>query len=309
LEFVVATAFSDPTHYCELARAAEAAGFAALAVSDHVVHPEKIASRYPYTEDGSPRFRPDTPWPDPWVAIGAMAAVTQRLRFLTNIYVLPLRNPFLVAKAVGTAAVLSGDRVALGVGVGWMQDEFVLLEQEFQGRGARCDEMIEVLRKLWTGAMVEHHGRFYDFGRLQMTPAPRQRIPLYVGGTSDAALRRAARLGDGWISELHPLAELRSLVARLHALRAECGRDRDPFHVFGAATDAFGLDGYRRLAEAGVTHVLTLPWMFYAGNTTSLDGKRDGIRRFGDEIIGRLGGEGAHLPAEGAAAAPGDREE
>jgi probable F420-dependent oxidoreductase len=288
LQFVVATAFSDPTHYCALARAAEDAGFDALAVSDHVVHPETITSRYPYTADGTPRFQPDTPWPDPWVAIGAMSAVTERLRFLTNIFVLPLRNPFLVAKAVGTAAVLSGDRVALGVGVGWMEDEFRLLEQEFRGRGARCDEMIEVLHKLWSGEMVEHHGRFYEFGRLQMTPAPRARIPLYVGGTSDAALRRAARLGDGWISELHSLADLRELVAKLHRFRAECGRAGSPCHVFGAATDAFGLDGYRRLADAGVTHVLTLPWVFYGGNTDSLDRKRDGIRRFGDEIIAKL---------------------
>ncbi len=292
MKFVVATAYSDPMHYCELARAAEDAGFEALAVSDHVVHPEKIASRYPYTADGSPRFRADTPWPDPWVAIGAMAAVTRRLRFLTNVFVLPLRNPFLVAKAVGTAAVLSGGRVALGIGVGWMQDEFVLLEQEFQGRGPRCDEMIEVLRKLWTGEMVEHHGRSYDFGRLQMTPAPAQRIPLYVGGVSEPALRRAAHLGDGWISELHSLAELRSLTAKLRALRTEYGRGHEPFHVFGAATDAFGLDGYRRLAEAGVSHVLTLPWVFYRGNTESLDEKRDGIRRFGDEIIAELRGDG-----------------
>jgi alkanesulfonate monooxygenase SsuD/methylene tetrahydromethanopterin reductase-like flavin-dependent oxidoreductase (luciferase family) len=148
--------------------------------------------------------------------------------------------------------------------------------------------MIEVLRKLWTGGMVEHHGRHYGFGRLQMTPAPRRRIPLYVGGTSEAALRRAARLGDGWISELHSLEELRALVGRLHALRAEAGRTAGPFHVFGAAQDAFGLDGYRRLEEAGVTHVLTLPWVFYAGSTDSLDKKRDGIRRFGDEIVAKL---------------------
>ncbi len=288
MKFVVATAYSDPAHYCALARAAEDAGFEALAVSDHVVHPEKIVSRYPYTADGTPRFRPDTPWPDPWVAIGAMSAVTERLRFLTNIFVLPLRNPFLVAKAVGTAAVLSGDRVALGIGVGWMEDEFHLLEQEFRGRGARCDEMIEVLRKLWTGEMVEHRGRCYAFERLQMTPAPRGRIPLYVGGTSEAALRRAARLGDGWISELHSLAELRVLVVRLHRLRAEYGRAAEPCAVFGAATDAFGLDGYRRLEEAGVTHVLTLPWVFYLGNTEALDPKRDGIRRFGDDIIAKL---------------------
>jgi alkanesulfonate monooxygenase SsuD/methylene tetrahydromethanopterin reductase-like flavin-dependent oxidoreductase (luciferase family) len=113
-------------------------------------------------------------------------------------------------------------------------------------------------------------------------------VPLYVGGTSAAALRRAARLGDGWISELHPLAELRDLVAKLGRLRAEHGRGDVPFHVYGAATDAFGLDGYRRLEEAGVTHVLTLPWVFYGGSTDSLEKKQDGIRRFGDDIIAKL---------------------
>ena len=101
-----------------------------------------------------------------------MAAVTERIRFLTGIYVLPMRNPFVAAKAVGTAAWLSGDRVTLGVGVGWMREEFALLEQPFEQRGARTDEMIEVMRTLWAGGMVEHHGGFYDFARLQMSPAP-----------------------------------------------------------------------------------------------------------------------------------------
>ena len=133
MKFAASLAFSDPTHYCELARAAEESGWDALVLSDHVVHPEKIETPYPYTADGAPRWQAPAPWPDPWVSVGAMAAVTQRIRFLTGIYVLPLRNPFLVAKAVGTAAVLSGDRVSLGIGVGWMKEEFDLLEQDFRG--------------------------------------------------------------------------------------------------------------------------------------------------------------------------------
>jgi len=288
MEFVVATAFSDLGHYCALARSADEHGYAAMAVSDHVVHPETITSPYPYTDDGTPRFSPDTPWPDPWVAIGAMAAVTERLRFLTNIYVLPLRNPFVVAKAVASAAVVSGDRVALGVGVGWMKEEFELLEQPFARRGKRADEMLAVLRKLWSGQAVEHHGEFYDFDPLTMLPAPGAPIPIYVGGVSDVALRRAARLGDGWISELHSTEELRTLVARLRDYREQEGRGDRPFQVFASARDAVGIDAYRRLEDLGVSHVLTLPWAFYSGATATLGQKRDGLRRFADEIVSKL---------------------
>ncbi|MEE9608186.1 MAG: LLM class F420-dependent oxidoreductase [Myxococcota bacterium] len=288
MKFAASLAFSDPTHYCELARAAEESGWDALVLSDHVVHPEKIETPYPYTADGAPRWQAPAPWPDPWVSVGAMAAVTQRIRFLTGIYVLPLRNPFLVAKAVGTAAVLSGDRVSLGIGVGWMKEEFDLLEQDFRGRGRRADEMIEVLRKLWAGGMVEHHGHFYDFGRLQMSPAPRGRIPIYVGGTSEAALRRVGRVGDGWVSDLHTAEELKQIVEQLRVYRAEYGRADEPLEVVAACSDAFDVDGFRRLEEIGVTQLLTMPWLMYGGSTESLDDKRDGLRRFADDIISRL---------------------
>jgi probable F420-dependent oxidoreductase len=214
-----------------------------------------------------------------------MSAVTSRLRLLTSVYVLPMRNPFQVAKIVGTAAAISNDRVALGVGAGWMEEEFKLLEQSFRQRGKRMDEMIEVMRKLWAGGMVEHHGDFYDFDRLEMSPVPKRPIPIYVGGLSKPALRRAAR-NDGWLSDLHSTAELKEIVAQLRALRKESGRDGEPFHVLASATDAFDLDGYRRLEEVGVTHLVTMPWVFYGGTLDSLDSKLRGIRRFGEEIIG-----------------------
>ncbi|MHC4215298.1 MAG: TIGR03619 family F420-dependent LLM class oxidoreductase, partial [Planctomycetota bacterium] len=215
MKFVTSLAFSDPTHFCEIARVADDCGWDGIVVSDHVVHPEKIESPYPYTRDGSTRWEAPAPWPDPWVAVGAMAAVTERIRFTTGIYVLPLRNPFVVAKAVSTAAVMSGDRVTLGVGVGWMKDEFDLLEQSFRNRGRRMDEMIEVMRTLWAGGMVEHHGEYYDFGRLQMSPAPKARIPIIIGGLSEPALRRVGRLGDGWISDIHTAEELGEIVAKI----------------------------------------------------------------------------------------------
>jgi probable F420-dependent oxidoreductase len=288
MHFIASLVFSDPTHFCEVARVGDECGWDGIVVSDHVVHPDKIASPYPYTRDGSPRWKAPAPWPDPWVAIGAMAAVTERIRFYTGVYVLPLRNPFVVAKAVGTAAVMSGGRVTLGVGVGWMKDEFDVLGQSFRNRGRRMDEMIEVMRALWAGGMVEHHGEFYDFDRLQMSPAPKEPIPLLVGGLSEPALRRVGRLGDGWISDIHTTEELRQIVAKIRGYRAEYGRADAPLEIVAACSDAFDADGFRRLEEVGVTHVQTMPWLRYGGSTDSLDDKRNGIRRFADDVIAKL---------------------
>jgi probable F420-dependent oxidoreductase len=285
MKFVTSLAFSDPTHFCDVARAADDCGWDGIVVSDHVVHPETIESPYPYTSDGSPRWQAPAPWPDPWVAVGAMAAVTGRIRFYTGVYVLPLRNPFVVAKAVSTAAVMSGDRVTLGVGVGWMKDEFDLLEQSFRNRGRRMDEMIEVMRTLWSGGMAEHHGEYYDFGRLQMSPAPKARIPILIGGLSEPALRRVGRVGDGWISDIHTAEELREIVAKIRRYRAEYGRADAPLEIVAACSDVFDADGFRRLEDVGVTHVQTMPWLTYGGSTDSLEDKVDGIRRFASDVI------------------------
>jgi len=289
MKFVIPTAFSPTAQLCDMAVLAEQNGIDAIAISDHVVHPEHIASRYPYTADGSIRWNEDTAWPDPWVVIGAMAAVTTRLRFATNIYVLALRNPFLAAKAIATAAALSQDRVAVGVGVGWCREEFELAGQDFATRGRRTDEMIEVMRALWTGAYVEHTGRFYRFGRVRMLPAPGAPIPIYGGGLSEPALRRAARL-DGWISDLHSSAELAEIAATLRRYRAELGRADAPFDFVAACTDAFDADGIRRLGDAGVTHYATAPWILSGGRWDSLGDKRDGLRRFHDEVIAKIRG-------------------
>lgn len=288
MKFCYSLAFSDPTHYIELARTADACGWDHAVVSDHVVHPEKIRTPYPYTEDGSPRWEAPAPWPDPWVAIAAMAAVTTRLRFLTSVFVLPMRNPFLAAKAVGTAAVLSGNRVTLGIGAGWMEDEFELLEQSFQKRGKRMDEMIDVMRKLWAGGMQEHHGEFYDFERLQMSPAVAEPIPIFSGGMSAPALRRVGRVTDGWLSDLHSTEELRELIGRIRHERAAAGRADAPLAVVASCNDAYDVDGYRRLEDIGVSHLLTVPWLFYPVDRESLEGKRDGLRRFADDVIARM---------------------
>ncbi len=287
MEFVISLAFNPTTDLCHIARAADQAGFGALAVSDHVVHPRTIQTPYPYTPDGSPRWQPFTEWPDPWVAIAAMASVTSRIRFLTSIYVLPMRNPFLVAKQIATAAVLSDNRVALGVGSGWMEEEFDLMQQPFRQRGRRMDEMLQVLESLWGGGWVEHHGEFYDFEQLEMSPVPNKPIPVYVGGVSKRAIRRAATSSDGWISDLHSTDELTSIVEDLRAKRADSTRAGDPFEIVASVNDAFDLDGYRRLRDIGVTHLQTVPWFFY-GNGDDVQSKCDGVHRFAEEIIEKM---------------------
>src|SRR4051794_27008672 len=175
--------------FVPLAKVADERGWDAVACSDHVVNPEVIHSVYPYTEDGGRRWEPFTDWPDCWVAIGAMAAATTRLRFFTNVYGLPLRDPFSVAKAVGTAAVLSGNRVALGAGMGSLEDEFTIVGAQWKARCKRADEMIDVLHALWSGGWIEHHGTHYDFPRIEMSPTPSEQPPIYIGGLSDLALR------------------------------------------------------------------------------------------------------------------------
>ncbi len=288
MKFVTSLAFTSASDLGPLAQAADRAGFAYVSISDHVIHPKKLETPYPYTDDGSPRWKPFTSWPDPWVTIASLAAQTERLRFYTSVYVLPMRDPFSVAKMVGTASVLSQGRVSLGAGVGWMKDEFDLIGRDFRNRGKRMNEMIPVMRRIWEGGWVEYHGEFYDFAPLEMSPVPSEPIPIYTGGFSQAALRRAAQLSDGWIADLHTTDEITELIAKVRQLRAESDRAKDPFKIFGSVMDTAGLDGYRRLQDIGITHLVTFPWVFYHGLTDSLDEKIDGIKRFGDEIISQF---------------------
>ena len=261
MKFSQALLGANPLDWPRIAAAAEEAGFDSVAVSDHVVYPARLDSRYPYTPDGVPLFSPDEDWPDPWVAVGAMSAVTTRLRFLTNVYVLPLRNPFVVAKAVGTAAYLSRGRVGLGIGAGWMAEEFELMGQPFARRGKRMDEMVEVVRTLWRGGMVEHHGEFYDFDPVEMRPAPPAPVPMYVGGHSEIAMRRAATLGDGWLGMYYSVEKLEQHCRTLERAREDAGTADRPFEIIASPMVTPTAENCERLEAAGVTTILTSAWM------------------------------------------------
>jgi probable F420-dependent oxidoreductase len=285
MKFWQAVSLTEPEQLLDIARTAEELGFDGILLSDHLFFPEKLASKYPYTADGVPGFDAQTPWPEPWSTIAAMAAVTRRLRFATMVYILPLRNPLEVAKATGTVAVLSENRLALGAGAGWMKEEFDALGVDFRTRGKRFDEMIEVLRKLWRGGMVEHHGAFFDFDRLQMSPAPSQPVPIYIGGTSEAALRRTARLGDGWIGPGTDPAEVPAILERIAALRKEAGRASEPFESIVPLAGAFSPKDLRRLEGQGMTSTINYPFAYLVGPTSTLEQKRVAMQRFAEEVI------------------------
>ena len=289
MKFLTGFVWIDPTQYIELARTADACGWDGIVLSDHLVHLEEIDTPYPYSPDGKRPWQAPDPYPDVWVATAAMAAVTERVRFYQGVYVVPMRNVFSLAKSLGTAALLSGGRVSLGLGLGWMRDEFELVGAPFEKRARRAEEMIEVMRKLWTGEMVEHQGEYFSFPQLQMSPGVPHDVPIVVGGRSPAARRRAARIGDGWIPDILPLAELASGVAEIRKLREEAGRSGD-FEVIGAPSEGLDLDHYRRMEDAGVTHLWTIPWMLTGGDTRPLEVKQDALKRFADEVIGPMRG-------------------
>ena len=288
MKFVLSTSFSSVAHLTELAPAADSHGWHAMSFSDHVVNPQQINTPYPYTEDGSRRWQPFTDWPDPWVMIGALATITTRLRFTNNIFVLPMRNPFLVAKAISTAAVISNNRITPAFGVGWSRDEFELMQQDFSTRGKRTNEIIEIMRLLWSGKMVSFEGEHYQFPPMEMNPAPTAPIPIWIGGISEPAMRRAARLADGWVSDLQSSVEIIESVAAIREWRREYGQADKPFEVMATPSDAWDVDGYRRLEAAGVTHIMTMPWAFYHGQSDKLEPTIDGIKRFADDVISKF---------------------
>ena len=289
----------DPAEHQEIAQTADECGWDSLQVADAPFFPEKISAPYPYTPDGT-RFWPlDLPVLDPWVAITAMATVTERLRFIPSVLRLAIRQPLLEAKSLCSVAAVSGGRVALGVGLAWMPEEFEWLNMPKKTRGARQNEAIQILRLLMSGDYVEFHGKHFDFDRVIMAPVPKKPVPIYVGGTSKPALRRAARYGDGWIGVMHPLGEIEGVLDELNSFRREYGRDSEPFDIMLHCPNAQDIDDIRRLEELGVTDLQITPWTM--PNTPAEEGvrafmkqqpplteKKDAIRRYADDVISKF---------------------
>ncbi|WP_063049449.1 TIGR03619 family F420-dependent LLM class oxidoreductase [Nocardia arthritidis] len=286
MKFTVGIALSPLDQLTELAKTAEECGFSSIALPDSLFYMKSAAAKYPYTADGSRFWGPETPWVDPLIGATAMAAVTSRIRFYTNVLKLGSRNPLLLARQVGSVANLSGNRFGFGVGIGWAPEEFEWCGVPFARRGARVDEMIEVIKLVLAGGMVEYHGEFFDFDPLQISPAPSEPVPFYIGGHTDAALRRAARVGDGWTSAMMTYDELRGTIGKLDALRVEFGRSGQPFEIQAVCVDRFGRSGYQDLADAGVTDAIVVPWLADGiGFDGELSAKQDSLRKFAEQYI------------------------
>ena len=290
MRFSYAESMIDPSFYAPLARAAEEAGYHSMVIPDSICYPLHADSVYPYSPDGTREFLEGKPFVEPFSLIPALGAVTSRIRFTTFVVKMPIRNPLLLAKQATSTAVLTGNRLGLGVGTSPWREDYDLLGVDWASRGRRMDESIAILRGLAAGGYFEHHGQCFDLPPVQIAPVPTEPIPVLVGGHSDTALRRAARLGDGWMHGGGDPADLPRLLGRLTDFRSEADQAARPFEVHVISADAYTADGVRRLEEQGVTDVIIgFRWPYTVGpDAEPLGQKIDSLRRFADEVITKV---------------------
>jgi probable F420-dependent oxidoreductase len=272
----------DPSESLELVRCAEKIGFESVWGGEHVIIPAQIDSPYPYTEDGKIPMEPDMPVPDPLIWLAYVAAAAPTLRLGTCILILPQRNPLVLAKELSTLDQMSGGRVELGIGVGWMREEFEALSIPWAARGRRNDEYIAAMRALWSGPEVEYHGEFVDFDKVTSSPRPvNGNIPIIVGGDTERAINRAGTLADGYFPGSTDPEKLAGLIKALHAKAEERGRNPQDIEVsaiFGEQmTDP--KRGVEQMAAMGVGRLM-VPAFFFAG-----PGGLERLEQFGESVI------------------------
>lgn len=289
MRFCYAESMTDPAFYAPLARAAEEAGYDSMVVPDSICYPAECASVYPFSPDGTREFLEDKPFLEPFSLIPALGAVTSRLRFITFVLKLPVRHPVLVAKQVTSTAVLTGNRLVLGVGSSPWREDYDVLGVPWPHRGQRMDEALAVVRGLSAGGYFEFHGKIFDVPAIKLAPVPTQPVPILVGGHSEPALRRAAAAGDGWLHGGGKPSELPRLLTRLAELRREHGTTGRPFETLVISADAYSADGIRRLGDHGVTEVIVgFRWPYRVGpDAEGLQQKLDSLRRYADEVISK----------------------
>ena len=285
MKFWSGTAFMKAGDGVAVATMLDEAGYDGIVTSDHMIYPRELSSPYPDSSSGKPGWAPETEWPDSWVLTGAMASVTRRLRFSNAVYVAPARPLLEVAKLVATASEISGGRVSLAVGVGWMREEYELMGQDFENRGKRLNEMIPALRELWRGGWVSWSGEYYQVPEMMIEPHPPTPVPIWCGGESEAALRRAARLCDGWVGYAYAWDDAVGYVERLKTLRREFGREQEPFDILLALLEPPSVDLYRRAEDIGITAVMCRPWLGAEGGPGGVDALRGPIEEFAETII------------------------
>jgi probable F420-dependent oxidoreductase len=286
MEFQIAESMCDIDHYLPIAQAADEAGFAVFGLGDSILYPEVAEGTYPYTADGDRSFLEGAPFLDPFQLFAAMSVVTTNLKFAVGVLKLPIRDPVLTAKQVSSLQVFTNERFILGVGLSpWIED-FQACGQDWDSRGPRMDEQIQIIRGLMSGEYFEWKSEYYDIPRIKMCPTPTKCPPIVIGGHSKPAYRRAAQYGDGVNFVSLTEEELVERLAIVNDLRKKYGRENEPFHV-SAGMPAFTIDEMKRLEEKGV-NCLTVGYRNpYQPDTMKLQDKIDWVKRFGDEVIAK----------------------
>lgn len=289
MRFAYTESMCDPLQYTALAQAAEECGFEAFLVPDSICYPEESDSKYPYTVDGGREFLDGKPFIDPFVQIAAMAAVTQKIKFLTFVLKTPIRHPVLLAKQTASLAVMSQNRFLLGMGLSPWPEDYAVCGERWEGRRERFDEMIQIMDGLLTGDYYGIDSEFYKIQRIKLCPVPDQKVPFYIGGHADSALQRAARFGDGWVHAgaggRDDLEDLRKMVDRLLELRAEYGRDGE-FRILAVTAHAYTDEGLKMLEDMGVTDVGIGFRDFYTQpDTQTLEQKIELMQGFAQQFI------------------------
>lgn len=251
-----------PDHMPAVAARAEELGYESVFVPDHLLFPAQVASKYPYTPDGSFPFPLETPLFDPFLVLMQIAQATSTIKLGTAVYVLPLRHPFVTARAVTTLDVLSGGRAILGVGAGWLAEEFTAIGLDATTRFSRTEEAMEIVRALWTQRETSFRGKHFQFDSVFFEPKPvsSPHPPILLGGESDGAMARAARAADGWITAgmTTDAATIEERVTTINALRAQYGATRAfEVTVLHPRPSREELD---RLEAVGVDRVIAMPW-------------------------------------------------
>jgi probable F420-dependent oxidoreductase len=270
----------EPDYAVASAHLFEAAGIESLWTVEHVVVPTGYQSAYPYSPTGRMPGDESSPIPDPLVWLAYVAAATTHIRLGTGILILPQRNPLVLAKELATLDRMSGGRVELGVGVGWLQEEFDALGVSWERRGARTDEYVDVLRRLWREEQTEYAGEFTRFAPLRSYPKPAQADGprIHIGGHTVAAARRAGRIGDGFFPG-RAEEQLPVLLDEMRAAARDAGRDPDAIEV--SAIGGFDLDAVKRYADLGVTRCVLPPLGF------DLDTLRTQLGAFSENVIAK----------------------
>jgi alkanesulfonate monooxygenase SsuD/methylene tetrahydromethanopterin reductase-like flavin-dependent oxidoreductase (luciferase family) len=290
MKFSLTLTFNPADDQVPLAIAADELGFHSVNLGDGLFFYDETSVNYPYSDSGARYWNANTAFLDPFCAISHMGAVTRNIRFLISVLKLPVRQPMLVAKQAGTAAYFCQDRMTLGVGLSPWPEDFSVNGANWDDRGPRSEEMIEILRKALTGEMFEHNGKYYpNLPRMSINPAPKKHMPIVIGGTADIVLKRAARIADGFASPNTKADHIIEMAQKIAEYRKEYGTDNKPFEFISVATDVFDLAGNQKLSDNGVTEACVMPWFMYGGKFKSdIQFKIDCMKRFKEDVMDKM---------------------